>query len=119
MIYQPRTPASKDVGTKLENNITNTTINENFEDVSLGATTAVLPDKTARPLNPLPESNLHKTLQMPENITSTTHESKESDQADLDMNEPINPVRYRTAGRTNHRPDRKYRNKHNSRNCNW
>ena len=29
---------------------------------------------------------------MPENITSTTHESKESDQADLDMNEPIKPL---------------------------
>ena len=56
--------------------------------MSLDATTAVLLDGTARPLTPLPEANLHKTLQMPENITSTTHESKESDQADLDTNEP-------------------------------
>ena len=86
------TPSSKDVRTKLGNNITNTTINENFEEVSLDATTAVLPDETARPLTPLPEANLHKTLQMPENITSTTHESKESDQADLDTNEPIKPL---------------------------
>ena len=82
-------PSIKVVGTKLENNITNTTINENFEEVSPGTTTAVLPDETASPLTLLPEANLHKTLQMPENITSTTHESKESDQADLDTNEPI------------------------------
>ena len=46
------TPSSKDVRTKLGNNITNTTINENFEEVSLDTTTAVLPDETARPLNP-------------------------------------------------------------------
>ena len=86
------TSSSKDVGTKLGNKITNTTINENIKEVSLDATTAVLPDRTARPLTPLPEANLHKTLQMPENITSTTHESKESDHADLDTNEPIKPL---------------------------
>ena len=87
-----KTPSSKDVGTKLENNITNTAINENLEEVSLGATTAVLLDETAHPLTLLPEANLHKTLQMPENITSTSRESKESDQADLDTNEPIKPL---------------------------
>ena len=86
------TPSSKDDGTKLENNITNTTINENLEEMSHGTTTAVLPDETACPLTLLPEVNQHTTLQMPENITSTTHESKESDHADLDMKEPIKPV---------------------------
>ena len=29
---------------------------------------------------------------MPENITSTTYESKESNQADFDMKEPIKPL---------------------------
>ena len=56
-----KTPSSKDVGTKIGNNITNTTINENIKEVSLDATTAMLPDETARPLSPLPEANLHKT----------------------------------------------------------
>ena len=78
--------------TKLENNTTNILIDENFKEVSHGTTTAVLPDETARPLTLLPEANLHITQQMPENITSSTHESKESDQADLDMKEPIKPL---------------------------
>ena len=82
-----KTPSSKDVGTKIGNNITNTTINENIKEVSLDKTTAMLPDET-----PPPEANLHKTLQMPENITSTTRESKESNQADLDTNEPVKPL---------------------------
>ena len=87
-----KTPSNKDVRTKLKNNTMNIPIDENLEEVSHGATTAVLPDETARPLTLLPEANLHMTLQMPENITSTTHESKESNQADLDMREPIKPL---------------------------
>ena len=83
------TPSSKDVGTKIRNNITNITINENIKEVSLDTTTAMLPDETTRPSTPLPEANLHKNLQTPENIASTTHESKESEHVDLDTNEPV------------------------------
>ena len=83
------TPSSKDVGTKIGNNITNTTINENIKEVSLDPTTAMLPDETTHPPTPLPEANLHKNLQTPENIASTTHESKESEHVDLDTNEPV------------------------------
>ena len=113
------TPSNKDVGTKLKNNTMNIPMDENFEEVPHGAKTAVLPDKTARPLTLLPEVNLHITQPMPENITSSIHESKESDQADLDMKEPIKPLDTEWQEETNHRPGRKYRNKHNSRNCNW
>ena len=83
------TPSSKDVRTKIGNNITNSTINENIKEVSLDARTAMLPDETMHPSTPLPEANLHKNLQTPENIASTTHESKESEQVDLDTNEPV------------------------------
>ena len=86
------TPSNNAIGTKLENNTTNTTINEKLEGMSHGTTTAVLPDETARPLILLPEANLHTTLQMLENTTSTTHESNESDQADLDTKKPIRRV---------------------------
>ena len=41
------TPSNNAIGTKLENNTTNTTINEKLEGMSHGATTAVLPDETA------------------------------------------------------------------------
>ena len=83
------TPSSKDVRTKIGNNITNITINENIKEVSLDTTAAMLPDKTTHPSTPLPEANLHKNLQTPENIDSTTHESKESEHVDLDTNEPV------------------------------
>ena len=86
------TPSSKDVGTKIGNNITNTTINENIKEMSLDATTAMIPDETTCPSTPLPEANLHKNLQTPENIASTTHESKESEHVDLDTNEPVKPL---------------------------
>ena len=86
------TPSSEDVGTKKGNNITNSTTNENIKEVSLDATTDMLPDETTRPSSPLPDATLHTNLQMPENIISTTHESKESEHVDLDTNEPVKPL---------------------------
>ena len=86
------TPSSKDVRTKKGNNITNSTMKENIKEVSLDATTEILPDETLCPSAPLPEANLHDNLQMPENIISTTHESKESEHVDLDTNEPVKPL---------------------------
>ena len=41
------TPSNNASGTKLENKTTNTTINENLEEMSHGTTSAVLPDETA------------------------------------------------------------------------
>ena len=60
--------------------------------MSLDATTDMLPDKTTRPSTPLPDANLHNNKQTPENIISTTHESKESKHVDLDTNEPVKPL---------------------------
>ena len=86
------TPSNNANGNKLENKTTDTTINENHEEMSHRTTSAVLPDETARPLTLLPETNLHTTLQMPETINSTTHESNESGQAEPDIKEPIKLV---------------------------
>ena len=86
------TLSSEDVGTKKENNITNSTTNENIMEVYLYATTDMLLDETMRPSSPLPDATLHTNLQMPENIISTTHESKESEHVDLDTNEPVKPL---------------------------
>ena len=92
------TPSNNAHGTKLGNKTTSTTINENLEEMSHGATSAVLPDETARPLTLLPETNLHMTLQMPENINSSTHESNESCQADLAENTETNTTRETVIG---------------------
>ena len=83
------TPSTKDVRTKNGNNLTNSTTNENIKEVSLDATADMLPDKTTRPSTMLQEANLNNNLQTPENIISTTHESKESKHTDLDINEPV------------------------------
>ena len=87
-----KTPSSEDVGTKKGNNITKSTTNENNKEVSLDATTDMLPDETMRPPTPLPGATLHNNLQMPDNIISTTHESKESKPLDLDSHEPVKPL---------------------------
>ena len=92
MIYQPRHRSSEDVRTKKGNNITNSTTNENIKEVSLDATTDMLPDETTRPSTPLPDATLYKNLQTPENIISTTHESKEAEHVDLDTNELVKPL---------------------------
>ena len=85
-------PSSEDVGTKKGNNITTSTTNENNDEVSLDATTELLPDKTTRPSNPLPDATIQNNLQTLENINSTTHKSKETEQLDLDSQEPAKPL---------------------------
>ena len=87
-----KTPSSEDVGTKKGNNITKSTTNKNNKEVSLDATTDMLPDKSPHPSTPLPDATLHNNLQTPENIISTTHESKESKHLDLDSHEPVKPL---------------------------
>ena len=85
-------PSSEDVRTKKGNNIMTSTTNENNNEVSLDATTEMLPDKTTHPSNPLPDTTVQNKLQTLENINSTTHESKETKQLDLDSQEPAKPL---------------------------
>ena len=85
-------PSSEDVRTKKENYIMTSTTNENNNKVSLDAITEMLPDETTCPSNPLPDATMHKNLETPENIISTTHESKESEQLDLDSQELVKPL---------------------------
>ena len=84
-----KAPSSEDVRTKKGNNITKSTTNENNNEVSVDATTGMLPDETTHPSTPLPDTTLHNNLQTPENIISTPHKSKESEQLDLDSQEPV------------------------------
>ena len=81
-------PSSEDVGTKKGNNIMTSTTNKNNNEVSLDTTTEMLPDETMRPSNPLPDATIQNKLQTLENINSTTHERKETEQLDLDSQEP-------------------------------
>ena len=68
------------------------TTNENNNEVSLDATTERLPDETTRPSNPLPDATVQNNLQTLENINSTTHEIKETEQLDLDSQESAKPL---------------------------
>ena len=56
------------------------------------ATTEMLPDETMHPSNPLPDATAQNKLQTLENINSTTHESQETEQLDLDSQEPAKPL---------------------------
>ena len=74
------TPSSEDVGIKKGNNITTSTTKQNNNEVSLDATTEILPDETTHLSSPLPDATIQNKLQTFENINFTTHERKETEQ---------------------------------------
>ena len=85
-------PSNEDVGIKKGNNTTASTTIESDNEVSLDATTNILPDETIRPSIPLPDATVQTDLQTIENSNSTTHKNKETEQHDLDSQKPAKPL---------------------------